>query len=229
MIKLTNISKHYRTDEILTTALSDINLSLPQGEFMAIMGPSGCGKSTLLNVLGMLDTPSEGQYEFMGEEIANYKESQLAKIRKEHVGVVFQEFNLIDELSVIENVEVALLYHKMPKAKRKELALEILKKVGMDHRIKHYPGQLSGGQQQRVAIARALVNKPKLIVADEPTGNLDSNLGREIMELISDINKTGTSVIMVTHSEAHAQYANQILTLLDGKLVSGSLEQSIAS
>ncbi|MDK2594347.1 ABC transporter ATP-binding protein [Pseudoalteromonas obscura] len=229
MIKLTNISKHYRTDEILTTALSDINLSLPQGEFMAIMGPSGCGKSTLLNVLGMLDTPSEGQYEFMGEEIANYKESQLAKIRKEHVGVVFQEFNLIDELSVIENVEVALLYHKMPKAKRRELALEMLKKVGMDHRIKHYPGQLSGGQQQRVAIARALVNKPKLIVADEPTGNLDSNLGREIMELISDINKTGTSVIMVTHSEAHAQYANQILTLLDGKLVSGSLEQSIAS
>ncbi|ESP93938.1 MULTISPECIES: ABC transporter ATP-binding protein [Pseudoalteromonas] len=228
MIKLTNISKHYRTDEILTTALSDINLSLPQGEFMAIMGPSGCGKSTLLNVLGMLDTPSEGKYEFMGEEIANYKESQLAKIRKEHVGVVFQEFNLIDELSVIENVEVALLYHKMPKAKRRELALEMLKKVGMDHRIKHYPGQLSGGQQQRVAIARALVNKPKLIVADEPTGNLDSNLGREIMELISDINKTGTSVIMVTHSEAHAQYANQILTLLDGKLVSGSLEQSIA-
>ncbi|KZN34192.1 ABC transporter [Pseudoalteromonas luteoviolacea S2607] len=229
MIKLTNISKHYRTEEVLTTALIDINFSLPQGEFMAIMGPSGCGKSTLLNILGMLDAPSEGQYEFMGEDIANHKESQLAKIRKENVGVVFQEFNLIDELSVLENVEVALLYHKIPKSERRELALEMLKKVGMDHRIKHYPGQLSGGQQQRVAIARALVNKPKLIVADEPTGNLDSNLGREIMELISDINKSGTSIIMVTHSEDHAKYADHILTLLDGKLVSGSLEQSIAS
>jgi putative ABC transport system ATP-binding protein len=227
MIKLTGISKSYRTDEVLTTALNDINFVLPQGTFMAIMGPSGCGKSTLLNIIGMLDTPSEGTYEFMGEDITSYKESQLAKIRKENVGVVFQEFNLIDELSVLENVEVALLYHKIPRSERKELALQMLKKVGMDHRIKHYPGQLSGGQQQRVALARALVNKPKLIVADEPTGNLDSNLGKEIMELISDINKSGTSIIMVTHSEAHAQYADHILTLLDGRLVSGSFNQSI--
>ena len=201
MIKLTNLSRVFRTQDVETTALSNINLTVNEGDFLAIMGPSGCGKSTLLSILGMLDSPTSGNFDFAGTDIAGYSEKQLAELRKESIGFVFQSFNLIDELTVYENVELPLQYQKISKSERKQRVETILKRVGIDHRGEHLPQQLSGGQQQRVAVARALVINPKLILADEPTGNLDSKNGDEVMAMLRELNREGTTVIMVTHSE----------------------------
>ncbi|MBQ4862194.1 ABC transporter ATP-binding protein [Pseudoalteromonas sp. MMG013] len=219
MINIESMVKSYQTEDIETVALDNIDLTVEQGEFLAIMGPSGCGKSTLLNILGLLDNPTSGIYNFFGQDVTNMKEKELSVIRKHNVGFIFQEFNLIGELTVFENVELALLYHGFSVKERKERVLDILKKVSIDHRVNHYPKKLSGGQQQRVAIARALVSNPKLVVADEPTGNLDSKLGREVMELLQDLNRRGTTLIMVTHSEEHSGYATRTVSLLDGKIV----------
>ena len=219
MIKLTNLSRVFRTQEVETTALYDINLSVKEGDFLAIMGPSGCGKSTLLSILGMLDSPTSGQFEFLGEDIAGYNEKQLAQLRKASIGFVFQSFNLIDELTVYENVELPLQYQKIDKAERKQRVEAILKRVGIDHRGDHLPQQLSGGQQQRVAVARALVINPKLILADEPTGNLDSKNGDEVMTMLRELNREGTTVIMVTHSEKEGNYADRLVRLLDGQIM----------
>jgi putative ABC transport system ATP-binding protein len=219
MINIESMVKSYQTEDIETVALDNIDLTIEQGEFLAIMGPSGCGKSTLLNILGLLDNPTSGVYNFLGRNVANMKEKELSVIRKHNIGFIFQEFNLINELTVFENVELALLYHGLSAKERKERVLDILTKVSIAHRVNHYPKKLSGGQQQRVAIARALVSNPKLIVADEPTGNLDSKLGKEVMELLQDLNRRGTTLIMVTHSEEHAEYATRTVSLLDGKIV----------
>ncbi|QBY06037.1 ABC transporter ATP-binding protein [Thalassotalea sp. HSM 43] len=224
MLHLENLSKRFQTEDVETTALNKINLEIKRGEFVAIMGPSGCGKSTLLNTIGMLDTASDGSYFFDGEDIAKYSESLLANIRKQHVGFIFQSFNLIDELSVQENVELALLYHDISKQERKKRVSEVLAKVGIDHRAKHMPSQLSGGQQQRVAVARAVVGDQSIILADEPTGNLDSEHGREVMEMLQQLNKEGTTIIMVTHSPSHAEYASRIVNLLDGKILPQELK-----
>ncbi|NMP15314.1 ABC transporter ATP-binding protein [Thalassotalea sp. Y01] len=224
MLHLENLSKRFQTEDVETTALNKINLEIKRGEFVAIMGPSGCGKSTLLNTIGMLDTASDGSYFFDGEDIAKYSESLLANIRKQHVGFIFQSFNLIDELSVEENVELALLYHDISKQERKKRVNEVLAKVGIDHRAKHMPSQLSGGQQQRVAVARAVVGDQSIILADEPTGNLDSEHGREVMEMLQQLNKEGTTIIMVTHSPSHAEYASRIVNLLDGKILPQELK-----
>jgi len=223
MIKMHGVSKVYRTAEVETTALNNINLEIRTGEFAAIMGPSGCGKSTLLNVLGMLDTPSAGDYFFDGKNVARNSETQLAKVRKAGIGFIFQSFNLIDELNVAENVELALLYHDMSAANRKKLVKPALERMKIAHRAKHMPQQLSGGQQQRVAIARAVVADPKLILADEPTGNLDSANGEEVMQLLTELNEEGTTVVMVTHSHAHAQYAKRVVNLFDGRIVAENL------
>jgi putative ABC transport system ATP-binding protein len=223
MIKMHGVSKVYRTAEVETTALNNINLEIRNGEFAAIMGPSGCGKSTLLNVLGMLDTPSAGDYFFDGKNVARNSETQLAKVRKAGIGFIFQSFNLIDELNVAENVELALLYHDMSAANRKKLVKTALERMKIAHRAKHMPQQLSGGQQQRVAIARAVVADPKLILADEPTGNLDSANGEEVMQLLTELNEEGTTVVMVTHSHAHAQYAKRVVNLFDGRIVAENL------
>lgn len=219
MIKLNNLNRVFRTLDLETTALSNINLTVNQGEFVAIMGPSGCGKSTLLSILGMLDSPTSGRFEFSGNDIARYSEKQLANLRKASIGFVFQSFNLIDELTVYENVELPLLYQKISKNDRKQRVEAILKRVGIDHRSDHLPQQLSGGQQQRVAVARALVINPKLILADEPTGNLDSKNGDEVMTMLRELNKAGTTVIMVTHSEKEGNYANRLVRLLDGQIM----------
>lgn len=219
MLTLTNLSRVYRTDAIETTALDDINLHIAAGEFVAIMGPSGCGKSTLLNILGMLDSPSSGSYLFNGTEVAGLSEPRLAEIRKENLGFIFQSFNLIDELSVRENVELALLYHKVSAAERRRRADEVMDKVGIAHRAKHRPNQLSGGQQQRVAVARALIANPKLILADEPTGNLDTAHGEEVMKMLQALNAEGSTIVMVTHSPAHADYAGRIVNMLDGRVL----------
>jgi len=219
MIKLNNLSRTYRTAEVETAALSGVNIEIDQGEFVAIMGPSGCGKSTLLNILGMLDNPSEGQYLFADEDISNYSEAKLADIRKRNIGFIFQSFNLIDELSVEENIELALLYHGIPATERKERVVKVMDKVGIAHRAKHMPSQLSGGQQQRVAIARAVVGDQAVILADEPTGNLDSVHGQEVMEMLRALNADGTTIIMVTHSAAHADYARRTINLFDGGVV----------
>ncbi|TKB43370.1 ABC transporter ATP-binding protein [Thalassotalea mangrovi] len=219
MITIKNLSKRFTTEEVETTALNNINFDIKQGEFVAIMGPSGCGKSTLLNTLGMLDSPSEGHYLFNSEDVAGYSESQLASIRKKNIGFIFQSFNLIDELNVEENVELALLYHNISKSERRQRVAEVLEKVGISHRAKHMPSQLSGGQQQRVAVARAVVGKQRLILADEPTGNLDSEHGREVMEMLQQLNKEGTTIIMVTHSPEHAEYADRVINLFDGEVV----------
>jgi putative ABC transport system ATP-binding protein len=219
MIKLNNLNRVFRTLDLETTALSNINLTVNQGEFVAIMGPSGCGKSTLLSILGMLDSPTSGRFEFSGNDIARYSEKQLANLRKASIGFVFQSFNLIDELTVYENVELPLQYQKISKGERKERVEAILKRVGIDHRADHLPQQLSGGQQQRVAVARALVINPKLILADEPTGNLDSKNGDEVMAMLRELNKVGTTVIMVTHSEKEGNYANRLVRLLDGQIM----------
>jgi len=219
MIKITNLSRVFRTLDLETAALSNINLTVNEGEFVAIMGPSGCGKSTLLSILGMLDSPSSGSFDFDGADIANYNEKQLAQLRKASIGFVFQSFNLIDELTVFENVELPLQYQQISKAERKKRVEQILKRVGIDHRGDHLPQQLSGGQQQRVAVARALVINPKLILADEPTGNLDSKNGDEVMAMLRELNKEGTTVIMVTHSEKEGNYADRLVRLLDGQVM----------
>ncbi len=224
MIKLDNLSRTYRTDEVETAALSGVNIEIAQGEFVAIMGPSGCGKSTLLNILGMLDNPSQGQYWFGEEDISAYSESKLANIRKRNIGFIFQSFNLIDELSVEENIELALLYHGIPSAERKERVANVMDKVGIAHRAKHMPSQLSGGQQQRVAIARAVVGNQGIILADEPTGNLDSVHGQEVMDMLRALNEDGTTIIMVTHSAAHADYARRTINLFDGGVVTENVK-----
>jgi putative ABC transport system ATP-binding protein len=219
MLKLHNMYKVYSTDEVETVALNGVNLEIEQGDFVAIMGPSGCGKSTLLNIVGMLDNASDGDYFFFDENIARYSESQRSEIRKQNVGFIFQNFNLIEELSVAENIELALLYHDMPAAERKKRVASVMDRMGIAHRAKHMPGQLSGGQQQRVAVARAVVGDQPLILADEPTGNLDSVHGQEVMELLRSLNKEGTTIVMVTHSPAHADYAHRTVNLFDGHIV----------
>jgi len=223
MLKLHNLSKYYRTDEVETVALNSVNIEIESGEFVAIMGPSGCGKSTLLNIIGMLDNPSEGEYVFMGEDVAKYSEAKLANIRKQNIGFIFQSFNLIDELTVEENIELALLYHNIPASERKERVAKVMDKVGIAHRAKHMPSQLSGGQQQRVAVARAVVGDQAMILADEPTGNLDSAHGQEVMEMLQALNAEGTTIVMVTHSPAHADYARRTINLFDGHVVTENL------
>ena len=219
MLNLKNLSKVYRTDTVQTTALQEVNLKITSGEFAAIMGPSGCGKSTLLNVIGLLDAPDSGEYWFQDTEVAKLPEAQLAKLRKKHIGFIFQSFNLIDELNVAENIELALLYHDIPASERKSRVDEAMDKVGIGHRAKHMPSQLSGGQQQRVAVGRAVVSKPALILADEPTGNLDTVHGDEVMRMLRALNEEGTTVVMVTHTPHHADYASRIVNLIDGQIV----------
>ena len=219
MIKLHNLSKFYRTDEVETVALDSVNIEIEAGEFVAVMGPSGCGKSTLLNIVGMLDTPSAGEYWFRDEDVSSYSEAKLADIRKHNIGFIFQSFNLIDELSVAENIELALLYHNIPSSERRDRVANIMDKVGIAHRAKHMPSQLSGGQQQRVAVARAIVGDQCFILADEPTGNLDSVHGQEVMEMLQGLNEEGTTIAMVTHSPAHAAYARRTINLFDGHVV----------
>ncbi len=219
MIKTTNLQKIFTTEEVETTALNGINLEIKDGEFVAIMGPSGCGKSTLLNILGLLDNPSGGSYDFYGNEVANMSERQRASLRKGSIGFVFQSFNLIDELTVYENVELPLLYLKTPSDERKQKVEAALERMNMMHRRNHFPQQLSGGQQQRVAIARAVVAKPKMILADEPTGNLDSTNGEEVMKLLQELNNEGTTIVMVTHSPYDAGFSHRVINLFDGKVV----------
>jgi len=219
MIKITNLQKYYRTEEIETIALNDLTMHVKSGEFVAVMGPSGCGKSTLLNIIGLLDDLDNGSYLFNGTEVAKYKERKRADLRKNNIGFVFQSFNLIDELSVFENVELPLIYTNVPAKERKQRVEAVLEKVQIMHRRNHFPQQLSGGQQQRVAVARAVVNNPKLILADEPTGNLDSNNGNEVMELLTELNEAGTTIVMVTHSEHDAKFADRIIRMLDGQVI----------
>ncbi|PKP53550.1 MAG: phosphonate ABC transporter ATP-binding protein [Bacteroidetes bacterium HGW-Bacteroidetes-1] len=223
MIHIQQLSKVFRTDEVETTALSKINIQIEQGQFVAIMGPSGCGKSTLLNIIGLLDNPTKGSYSFVGHEVSAFSERQRASFRKENIGFVFQNFNLIDELSVFANVELPLFYQGVAPADRRRRVEEVLKQMQMEHRSKHFPLQLSGGQQQRVAVARAIVSRPALILADEPTGNLDSVHGTEVMELLKKLNAQGTTIIMVTHSQRDASYANRIIRLFDGQMVAENL------
>jgi putative ABC transport system ATP-binding protein len=223
MLKLENVSKAYRTTEVETHALSCVSLQIEPGEFVAVMGPSGCGKSTLLNILGLLDAPSSGSYWFFGEEVARHSERQLTQRRRSGVGFIFQSFNLIDDLNVTENVEVSLLYQGIGRAERSRRITAALERVGLGHRARHLPHQLSGGQQQRVAIARALVANPKLILADEPTGNLDTENGAQVMNMLAEINAAGTTVVMVTHSLAHAAHAKRTVKFLDGRVVSETL------
>jgi putative ABC transport system ATP-binding protein len=223
MLKLHNMYKVYRTDEVETVALNGVNLEIDQGDFVAIMGPSGCGKSTLLNIVGLLDNPSDGDYFFFDENVAKYSESQRSVIRKKNIGFIFQNFNLIDELNVAENIELALLYHNMPGAERKKRIADVMDRMGIGHRAKHMPGQLSGGQQQRVAVARAVVGDQPLILADEPTGNLDSVHGQEVMELLRSLNAEGTTIVMVTHSAAHSDYARRTVNLFDGHVMTDNL------
>jgi putative ABC transport system ATP-binding protein len=219
MLKITNLQKMFSTEEVETTALNGIDIEIKDGEFVAIMGPSGCGKSTLLNILGLLDNPSEGSYDFYGTEVADMSERQRAQIRKGNIGFVFQSFNLIDELTVFENVELPLLYLKTPTDERKQRVEASLERMSMMHRRNHFPQQLSGGQQQRTAIARAVVATPKIILADEPTGNLDSKNGEEVMNLLKQLNEAGTTIIMVTHSPYDAGFAHRTVNLFDGKVV----------
>ncbi len=219
MLKIENLKKVFRTEEIETIALNGVSFEVKQGEFVAVMGPSGCGKSTLMNILGLLDNPTSGDYSLLGHEVGSFKEKDRTLFRKGNIGFVFQSFNLIDELNVYENVELPLIYLRIKAADRKQMVNDILKRMNINHRAKHFPQQLSGGQQQRVAIARAVVANPKLILADEPTGNLDSKNGKEVMELLDELNKEGTTVIMVTHSQHDAAYAHRTLNLFDGELV----------
>ena len=219
MIKTTNLQKIFRTEDVETWALHDVTLEIKEGEFVAIMGPSGCGKSTLLNILGLLDNPSNGTYELNGVEVSKYSEAERTNLRKGVIGFVFQSFNLIDELNVYENIELPLLYMGVPKEERKRRVEEAMKRMDISHRVKHFPQQLSGGQQQRVAIARAVVANPKIILADEPTGNLDSKNGKEVMDLLTQLNREGTTVVMVTHSQHDAGYAGRVINLFDGQVV----------
>ena len=219
MLSMTDLSRVYRTETVETSALDGVDLEIRAGEFVAIMGPSGCGKSTLLNVIGMLDSPTSGSYMFNGIEIADKSEAELADIRKQNIGFIFQSFNLVDELSVRENIELALLYHDVPAAERRARVDEVMDKVGIAHRARHRPSQLSGGQQQRVAVARALVGNPRLILADEPTGNLDTQHGEEVMRMLQSLNAEGATIVMVTHSPAHADYAGRVVNMLDGRVL----------
>ena len=225
MIRTENLTRIFRTEEIETIALNGVNINVKDGEFVAIMGPSGCGKSTLLNILGLLDTPTEGKYWLGDEEVGHLKERERTAYRKGRIGFVFQNFNLIDELTVEENIDLQLKYLGIGKAERKERVLDILRKVKLSHRAKHYPHQLSGGQQQRVAIARAVVGKPSIILADEPTGNLDSKNGMEVMQLLSELNEEGNTIVMVTHSKHDATYASRIINLFDGQVVDAMNDQ----
>jgi putative ABC transport system ATP-binding protein len=219
MIKTQNFFKIFKTDEVETTALNNLDIHIKEREFVAVMGPSGCGKSTLLNVLGLLDNPTKGTYYFNGEEVSNYSETQRTRLRKSNIGFIFQSFNLIDALSVYKNVELPLLYLKVAKNERKRMVPYVLERMDILHRAEHFPHQLSGGQQQRVAVARALVTNPKVILADEPTGNLDSQNGEEVMKMLEELNKEGTTIVMVTHSRFHAERAHRIINLFDGKVV----------
>lgn len=223
MIRTVNLSKVFRTDEVETTALNGVSFEIKNGEFAAIMGPSGCGKSTLLNILGLLDNPSGGEYHFNGFEVSKFTERQRARMRKENIGFVFQNFNLIDELNVFENVELPLIYLGMSASERKKKVEDVLERMQITHRKKHFPLQLSGGQQQRVAVARAVVASPKLILADEPTGNLDSANGEEVMNLLESLNQQGTTLIIVTHSQRDAEYAQRIIRLFDGQIVTENI------
>ena len=220
IIRTEQLTRIYRTEEIETVSLDAVDLAIDEGEFIAIMGPSGCGKSTLLNLIGLLDNPSSGQYYFSGTEVSKFSEKQRAGMRKANIGFVFQSFNLIDELTVFENIELPLLYLGMSSAARKQRVDEVMDRLAISHRKKHFPQQLSGGQQQRVAVCRAIVTNPKLILADEPTGNLDSKNGEEVMSLLQQLNAQGTSIVMVTHSAAHAKHAKRVINMLDGKIVS---------
>ncbi|MBX2972260.1 MAG: ABC transporter ATP-binding protein [Flavobacteriales bacterium] len=223
LLRTTSLTKIYRTDTVETTALNDVSIAIAQGEFVAIMGPSGCGKSTLLNIIGLLDAPSSGSYFVHGEDVSRYNERRRAEVRKSTIGFVFQSFNLIDELTVQENIELPLIYTRLAKAERRERVEEAMQRMNIAHRAKHFPQQLSGGQQQRVAIARAVVNAPKLILADEPTGNLDSAMGEEVMGLLSELNRMGTTVIIVTHSLRDAGFARRTIKLLDGRVLEGGI------
>ncbi len=220
MLKLEQIGKVYRTTEVETQALNDVSLGIDAGEFVAVMGPSGCGKSTLLNILGLLDSPSSGHYSFFGQDVTTLSESELTRLRRDSIGFVFQSLNIIDDLSVAENVEVALLYRNLPARERRERVAAALERVGISHRARHLPQQLSGGQQQRVAVARALVSAPRVILADEPTGNLDTANGNAVMDMLIDVAKSGTTVVMVTHSLTYAALAQRTIKLLDGRVVS---------
>ena len=225
MIKTAKLSKVYRTEEVETTALNEVDIDIKEGEFVSVMGPSGCGKSTLLNVLGMIDSPSGGDYFFNGEEVGRLSERKRSNVRKHNLGFVFQSFNLIDELTVYENIELPMLYTKVPSAERKKRVEELLEGMNIMHRRNHFPQQLSGGQQQRVAVARAIVNRPKLILADEPTGNLDSANGDEVMKILSQLNSEGTTILMVTHSQYCAEFGNRIIRMLDGQVVTENVVQ----
>jgi putative ABC transport system ATP-binding protein len=225
MIKTKDLTKVFRTDEVETTALNKVSLEIKKGEFVAIMGPSGCGKSTLLNIIGLLDNPSSGAFIFNDTEVSGYTERKRTILRKSNVGFVFQSFNLIDELTVFENIELPLLYLKMPSSERKQKVEKVLERMQIAHRRKHFPQQLSGGQQQRVAICRAVVANPKLILADEPTGNLDSANGEEVMNLLQQLNDEGTTIVMVTHSPSDAEKANRIIHLFDGHVVTENIKK----
>jgi putative ABC transport system ATP-binding protein len=220
IIETESLKKVYRTDVVETTAVDHINFNLSEGQFVSVMGPSGCGKSTLLHILGLIDSPSGGRYRFMGEDVSDYPERKRARIRKAHIGFVFQSFNLIDELTVYENVELPLVYAGVAAHDRRPRVEAVLEKMDIAHRRNHFPAQLSGGQQQRVAVARALVNRPNLILADEPTGNLDSEHGDEVMKMLLKLNEEGTTILMVTHSASNASFSGRIVNLLDGRIVS---------
>lgn len=225
MIKTTNLRKIYLTEEVETTALNNVNIEIKEGEFVSIMGPSGCGKSTLLNILGLLDNPSDGEYFFLDHEVSKYSERQRAQLRKKNIGFVFQSFNLIDELTVYENVELPLLYLGYSASERKEKINAVLERMEIMHRQAHFPQQLSGGQQQRVAVARAIVATPKIILADEPTGNLDSSHGDEVMSLLTQLNEGGTTILMVTHSPTYADYGHRVIHLFDGHVVTENYKE----
>ncbi|MBN1893329.1 ABC transporter ATP-binding protein [bacterium] len=224
MIKTKNLKKVYTTEDVETTALNNVNFEVQQGEFVSIMGPSGCGKSTLLNLIGLLDNPSDGEYHFLDHEVSGYSERQRANLRKHNIGFVFQSFNLIDELTVFENIELPLLYQKVTPSERKKRVTAAMEKMQIMHRKTHFPQQLSGGQQQRVAVCRAIVGNPKLILADEPTGNLDSIHGEEVMQMLLELNEGGATIIMVTHSPAYAEYGNRVLHLFDGHVVTENMK-----
>ena len=227
MIRTVDLTKVFRTEEIETSALNQVNLHIQKGEFVAIMGPSGCGKSTLLNIIGLLDNPSGGEYHFDGQEVGQLKERNRTQLRKGNIGFVFQSFNLIDELNVYENVELPLIYLKLKARERKEMVEKVLERMKISHRKKHFPQQLSGGQQQRVAIARAVVANPKLILADEPTGNLDSKNGLEVMNLLTELNREGTTIVMVTHSMHDSEFAHRVVNLFDGQILTEELKKQM--
>lgn len=227
MIKTVNLNKVFRTEEIETSALSDVSLHIQKGEFVAIMGPSGCGKSTLLNIIGLLDNPTSGEYYFDGEEVGGFREKNRTLLRKGNIGFVFQSFNLIDELNVYENVELPLIYLKLSSKERREMVEKVLERMKISHRKNHFPQQLSGGQQQRVAIARAVVANPKLILADEPTGNLDSKNGLEVMNLLTELNREGTTIVMVTHSVHDSDFAHRVINLFDGQIITEELKKQV--